>query len=805
MVPFKKKTISYFISSLALTLSPLAIAQEAVADAAEKSVIQASEQKDKASKRKVSSYKDDSVEEIVVTATRRAESVEDIPFNISAIGEEEMRKRNITDLKSLIRDSVDINAPDNSARFADSVTVRGLNVSPVNQNNLEYFVRSTLAYYLDETPLPNIGYRIKDIARVEKLMGPQGTLYGSGSLGGTVRFITNKPDFEQSSLTARTGVYQTQGGDLSSDTDFVVNAPLTENLAFRASLAYLDEGGFTDRRISPKGVDWTNPDGSDKQLIKNDDYQDATTGKLALAWRATDNLALTFTHAQQDQFMHGSRGSQEVAGSWPPEYQYGMDVVVARYDEFAERDFSLNSIDMEWDLGGVLISSSTSYFEDSRVGQSNYADGFLYYGDWGFGGLTYANAEETPYILFNNRYSGLSHETRFVSQAESALSWISGIYYTQQKRSLQFSERYPSLDTYLSGWRDRADIGGMTDEGYFENINTDYEELAVFGEITYAVTDKWDVTVGARVFNYSDVADPQITDYAFGLVDSRGSREVEESGKSIFKLNTSYDVWDDVLLYATASQGFRRGGINGFKDIDGKVVSEDIQQFEPDTLDNYELGMKGNFLDGRLYLQSFVYRMDWHNTQTYYSQSINGFPLNGTTNGPDSKSEGWEFSSRYSVNDSWYVNYSTTTVDAEWTDTKQSCTYEDGSGCRDEPWTKGGSLGGSPKWRHNVGVNYVADLTNGLSLSAGVRGSYVGDKQFDRADDPNAEVYSYPSYTLYSANMGVSADDWSASLWVNNLTNERPEVSYERVRYIGQRTIHATPRTIGLNVSYDIW
>ena len=788
MVPFKKQPLACALSSLALMVAPSVFAQSAVEDGQES----ASDSKK-------------ALETIVVTATRRAESVADIPYNISAIGEEEMRKRNITDLKTLIKDSVDINAPDNSARFADSVTVRGLNVSQVSQNNLEYFVRSTLAYYLDETPLPNIGYRIKDVARVEKLMGPQGTLYGSGSLGGTIRFITNKPAFDESSLLVNSGVYQTRGGDLSSDTDMVVNLPLAENVALRASLAYLDEGGFTDRRISPAGREWSNPSGSDTQVIKNDDYQDATTGKVAVAWRVADDLTVTLTHAQQDQFMHGSRGSQEVIDSSPVEFQYGKDVVVARYDEFAERDFRLDSIDFDWDLGSVLVSSSTSYFEDSREGQSNYADGFLYYGEWGFGGLTYDNSDESPYVLFDNTYSGFSHETRVVSQGDSPLSWIAGVYYTEQERSLAFSERFPTLDSYLAGWRDRTDIGGAVDEGYAEDINTEYEELALFGELTYALSDNWDVTVGARIFNYSDIADPKIKDYAFGLVDTRGAREVEESGQSIFKLNTSYDLSEDVLLYATASQGFRRGGINGFKDIDDKVVSEEIQQYEPDTIDNYELGIKGTFLDGDLYIQSFVYRMDWHDTQTYFSQSINGFPLNGTTNGPDSRSEGWEFSSQYALTDNWSLSYATTTVEAEWADTKLACAYTDETGCRDEPWTEGGKLGGSPKWRHNLGVSFVTDLANGMSISAGLRGSYVGETQFDRADDPDAEVYSYPEYTLYSASMGLSADRWNTNLWVNNLTNERAEVSYERVRYIGSRTIHTMPRTVGLNVSYDFW
>ncbi|AFU98747.1 TonB-dependent receptor [Simiduia agarivorans] len=781
MRPFTKHPLSLLISASVLALSLPALAQD---DAEDKELL----------------------EEITVTATKRAASVADIPFNISAIGEKELRKRNITDLKALLQDSVEISAPANSARVADSVTVRGLNVSPVNQNNLEFFVRSTLAYYLDETPLPNIGYRIKDIARVETLLGPQGTLYGSGSLGGTIRYITNQPEFDEFTADFNTGLYQTAGGGLSSDTDIVVNLPLSENLALRGSLAYLDEAGYTDRVISPSFRDgqngnppaWTNPNGSDRSVYENDDYQRATTGKLALAWKINDDAKLTLTHATQNQLAHGSRGGTLDPDAAEDTFQYDMDTVVGRYEEFSDRSFDLTSVDLEWALGFADLASSTSYFKDSREGQANYGIGFVYYGDWGWSGLTPENTSESPYMLFDNTYSGLSHETRLVSNNEGPLNWVGGIYYTEQKRNLTFSERFPTLDQV--GGIDRDAVGGDVDEGYSEDINSNYKELAVFGELTYAITDKWDVTGGIRVFNYSDEADPQITDYAFGLVDTKGAIENKESGKRFYKLNTSYDLTDDMMLYATASQGFRRGGTNGFKDLGGNTVADTTQNYEPDSVDNYELGIKGNLFDDKLYVQTNVYRINWKNTQTYFSQDVNFFPLNGTVNGPDAVSKGWEFSSRLSVTDHISLTYGTATTQAEWAETKEVCTYSDGSECR--TWEKGGKLGGAPKWRHKLGVNFDTTLDNGLGLSASLRGSYTSKIQSDRADSPDEEVYEYDAYTLWHANAGVSSDNWDAGLWIQNLANERAEVSYQSENYVGDRLITTMPRTVGVNFSY---
>ena len=213
MLPFTKHRLSLVIS--AVLLSGAAQAQQTEATATE----QAKDEKQ--------------IEVITVTASGRPQLASEIPMNISAMTEAELREKRIGNLKDLIADSVEISAPGNSARFADSVSVRGLNVSGVNANNIQQFIRTTMAYYLDATPLPNINYRIKDINRVETLLGPQGTLYGAGSLGGTIRYITNQPVLDDFQFDFNTSLYQTKNGGVSNDTDIVVNVPLGERLALR--------------------------------------------------------------------------------------------------------------------------------------------------------------------------------------------------------------------------------------------------------------------------------------------------------------------------------------------------------------------------------------------------------------------------------------------------------------------------------------------------------------------------------------------------------------------------------------------
>ena len=199
------------------------------------------------------------------------------------------------------------------------MTVRGLNISSVSANNIEWFARSTLSYYLDDTPLPNIGYRIKDISRVETLLGPQGTLYGAGSLGGTVRYITNTPQFGRTEGRLSTSFYQTRFGGLSNDTDGVVNLPIGQDFALRVVAARLDEKGYTDRfagvpdylrRSAPTWRPWTPKPDASRTLYEDDDWQKVDTARVSARWRLTPTLEVSLSQAQQSQLAHGTSGAQ---------------------------------------------------------------------------------------------------------------------------------------------------------------------------------------------------------------------------------------------------------------------------------------------------------------------------------------------------------------------------------------------------------------------------------------------------------------------------------------------------------------
>jgi iron complex outermembrane recepter protein len=748
---------------------------------------------------------------IVITATKRATPAHRVPINVSAIGEEQLREENITDLKKLISVSPAINAPANSARFADSVTVRGLNISSVSANNVEWFVRSTLSYYLDDAPLPNIGYRLKDIARVETLLGPQGTLYGGGSLGGTIRYITNQPLLGTTEARLSTSFYKTKyGGGLSNDTDGVFNLPLGQDLALRLSLARLDEKGYTDRYAGvpswlPQATNWTPKPDANKVVYEDDDYQEVDSGRAALRWRLTKSVEVTLSHAQQSQLAHGTTGAQLLPASGNPgRYQaplaFNDHTVLSPYPEFSDRDFRLTTFDLDWQLPFAKLHSSTSRFKDTRVGQADYlGTGSFFYGDLGYARYTLGDPSflgETAYLRTDNTYTGTSHETRLTSNAGGDFDWIAGVYYARQDKSLKYTENLPTLPAFRSG--------GAPGEGYFENQASRYKETALFGEVSFKPDPKLTLTAGARLFSYRDDTVTEVVDYAFDLVSGAIASGEKGSGKTYFKFNAAYQVTPDFLGYLTMSQGFRRGGANGFRPVGSVGLSAAARAYQPDTTDNFELGFKGFLFDKRLFLQTSVYTIDWSNVQTYFDQNINGFPVWGTINGPSATSKGIEIDGRWTIASGWQLLFGSAYNRARWAETKEVCLLEDNTECR--TYERGGQLGGTPRVKHKLGVRWETALANGWGVNTSLMARFTGKKASDRGDAPGENVFTYDSYTLIDASVGLNTNKWDANIWIENLSDERALASFQGTSAVASRTglraIYVRPRTIGVNLSY---
>ena len=363
---------------------------------------------------------------------------------------------------------------------------------------------------------------------------------------------------------------------------------------------------------------------------------------------------------------------------------------------------------------------------------------------------------------------------------------------------MRFSELVPGLDA--AGIPVNA-AERLPNEGYRENLTSDYSETAFFGELSFKPTERWTLTAGARVFSYQDDGYSNNRDYT-GPTSRETLATESKSGQSYYKLNVAYQFADDLLGYANYSQGYRRGGANGYRDYKTNVVNPDVRAYLPDSTNNTELGFKGYALDRALYLQAAIYQIEWKNPQVGYTQTIDDFfPINGIANGPDARSRGLELAARLRLNESWQLTYNGATTAAEFTGNKTIQLYANAASGDDVVIESGTALWGAPKWKHNVGVRYSTVLDNGMALSAQLRGRYVDKIQWSDNSDR-----LYPAYAVYNATVGISKDNWDVSVWANNLMDKKAVVSNNtgtgQRGDLGARLVYATPFTVGLNLSY---
>jgi iron complex outermembrane recepter protein len=313
----------------------------------------------------------DDMDEIVVTATRRSEAVSDIPYNISAIGAGDIAAAGVTDLQSLTHMVPGLVTPDLGPRASninDVLTIRGLNASSVNAET-QLIIAPSVSTYVDETPL-FANLKMTDIARVEVLRGPQGTLYGSGSVGGTVRLIHNEPDPTSTEFDVSTRASHTENAANPSEAiDLIGNLPLTEHSALRASAGFERLAGFTDAlsvaelgpNAQPILADPANPVGSPLLFDEHRDvdHSDTWYARAAYLWKPSDEFKLTVSYQHQtDQ----SGGYSEVR----PGYRYAQTLYVDQPGSFQT---DLGSVDLSYDAGFATVSSNSSYTSQQAFSQ----------------------------------------------------------------------------------------------------------------------------------------------------------------------------------------------------------------------------------------------------------------------------------------------------------------------------------------------------------------------------------------------------------------------------------------------------
>ncbi len=777
------------------------------------------------------------LEVIEVTATRRAGSIQETPMNIAALDGDVLKQQHIVELTDVARWVPGLTVTEQGARGGSPIIVRGLNTNSSGPSS----DGGTVATYLGEIPVP-LDLRLHDVDRVEVLIGPQGTLYGAGSLGGAVRYILNKPDMDFASATLSADAFNVKEGGMGSETGVVVNLPLASNFALRANVNYFDNPGFIDYNYLVKegGVSLPDPNWQDDNDIssnltqqENANFEQTLTARLALLWQINDAITANLNYVNQTE----ETGGRSIVHFGALSQSNPLSEIVKpfesayRYIEPQKRDTDLLSLELEADLGFADLVSATGISNQTVGGQRDQTD-LLIRLDFGY--------EEMPSFSSFTRedaeQDSLVQEVRLVSKGLDEFNWIVGGFYNRVESEGTSKEYTPGFSQFVvDNW------GGVQvrpdDLEYISKDHTTTEEKAIFGELGYQVNEQLNLTLGARFYQYSiDTASAVDLPLYYTTFEGAGQDEInlvfepsqaDDSG-SLFKLGADYQLNKDVMLYGTISEGFRIGGANGVAACPSDLNPEekqivcalaDEQTFKPDTTTNYELGVKSTWFKNRLTVNGSVFYVDWQDAQ------VQGATVNGQqpiiTNAASAKSQGVELATRYVLSDNWTTYFTYSYSDAELTSDapglfkpvadldKEQAAYYSGN--------KGDRLPGSAKQQVSLGVNYNTELAHEWLLNANYGLTAQSDVLTTVGGNNDGE--SLPGFGLSNAQLSLSKGAYGITVYANNLFDKYAYTSARRtqadmglgkfdtpngvelLRNYGHFLIQ--PRTIGVKFTYQ--
>ncbi len=771
--------------------------------------------------------------EIVVTATRRAQDVTKIPYNISAVSSEQVSRTGVGNIEDLSRQIPNLVVTSSGNQFigAQRQIMRGLNASNSNRYGVA-LEQNPVSSYLGNAPFANY-FQVTDLERVEVLRGPQGTLYGAGTLGGAIRLIPTAPVLGKFSGRAKI-----KGGmiDHSDAWDYgaeaVINIPLGDTFALRASVSHDREGGFIDQfgtyvRQGSSPVDLpvlvnpANPLTSPAQTfdIKDVNKSKSTDVRVAVRWKPSSAVDLTIAYNRS-----------RVNGFGPnfdsPDYNGGPDPllpatvypntgeyeVVQRGIQPFDRKSDMVTGDASIDLGFATLSSTTSYFETT---------GATYYdGTWGTLGLPpaylpyYTGSPANPRFQsiqrYNDHVKAFTQEIRLVSNGGGAIDYILGAYYQHEKNYAEWSSFDPGQIAYNG-------LPGVTVLGYnplpgdqiWMNAGTStFRDRALFGEVTWHATPTLDIAGGARVFKQSFARDARNLSPVFGL-DERSQTQSDNSSAK-FRFNATWEYLPEQRGYFTFSQGFRRGGANTFTATGYLREPESLRFYKPDTVNNFELGLKGRVAGSWRYTAD-VFLAKWENAQIGGFTAVNFWPV--VFNAGKAESKGFEFELSGKLMPSLNLSLGYSYTDAKLTE--DFCLPSgDGSG-RPSPTgdiacaisgIKGTRLPSAPEHSATFTLNYEQPVSDKGTVLATFNGNYKSST-FQILPTTGQRYPTIPGYWLFNGYLGFRQGPVTIAAYAHNLFDKRViYASNTRITPYAPIDLYNTvgrPRTFGLELSFD--
>ncbi|MDE0159720.1 MAG: TonB-dependent receptor [Candidatus Dadabacteria bacterium] len=784
-----------FVFSFALVLSLNAVAQDG-----QKSQ---DEQKENLSAMEESSY---TLRKMLVTATKRVQLAQDVPFSLNVQSEEDIERLNTTNLEDLSRNVAGLSIQ-NLGPGQSVVTIRGVSSGQIVRD--QPGVKEQVGVYLDETPIslslftPDID--LFDLNRVETLRGPQGTLFGSGSIGGTVRYITNQPLLGVNEVKVEIDGNYLDEGSVGGHLKTALNVPLGEDAAFRLVAYGTRYGGFIDAQKEGGAVD--------------EDVNDGTRhgGRISLLWEPTENLSITPRVIYQNIDL-GGFNRDEVFNLFANPYTDPPTPLGDReqhllLDEAFEDETLIFDTVVNWSIEDFFdVTYSASYINrDLLVSRDASALTGSVSVDLGFAEDQVANPSN---LRDTTDLEQMTHELRLSSNDDGAFQWLAGVFYSDVERD--YSQRLPTPG-YDALFIPSADTNfpDAVDSPYSSDLTYDLRQIALFGEATYALLERLDVTAGLRWYDWEEDKTFR-SGGGFSNADAQNQDITVSSDGFTPRFMVSYDANDNVTVNAQISRGFRLGGVNDPLNQllcgDAYDTFRGYQEFEDETLWNYEVGFKSSFES--VTFNGSVFYTDIENLGV----NVDAGPCSSrvTISVPESHTAGAELELSIQPTRSLLLAFAGSYLEAEFDSTIRTA-----GGDVVEGIEEGNRIPSVPDWQLSGSATYTLPgiLSAGESfLSASWQ--FVGDSITQSGDQiPGRGVFTHnlpysgipadqttevdlllDSYHLFNLSAGLVYDNIEFTAYVKNITDENVNLSFDRERGGRARLAYRVgqPRTFGV-------
>ena len=733
------------------------------------------------------------LEEIIVTATRRRQTTEEVPYAISVISPELLEQNSVTDLATLGRQTGIAGPGGAKATAITFPIIRGLNASPA-AGSFHVFNQAPVGTYYDNSPMEGY-FQLNDVQRIEVLRGPQGTLYGAGSLGGALRIIPNAPQLGTfaGDVDGRLG-YLEHAGDPSYTATAMFNMPIGETLAVRLAGNYEYQPGYIDafglmKRSGPLGIpvlaDPSDPVNSPAVYYTQKGWNDqkTVTGRASALWQPSKEFTaeVAYTYAKADGNGTPSNNSKFQGGPniIDPRIIFpagGNFTTISSTEQPFTRSTDLANLDLSYDAGFATLSATSTY--SSTSGFFNTDTNYLLFGLLGSYVPFYAGVPTNPRWINTNTSIDSNHafsqEVRLVSNSgpEKMFDYTVGVFYQKKEVNATFQNASPgtperslaqgcTLPVLLGGC---APLTGPNDTANVQTDQQDFEDKSLFGEVTYYFAKNWQITGGIRHFK-QDFTDAGASELYTFAISQPLSTQSSTTTKTLGKADISWEFTAGQHVYALWSQGFRRGGANGNLLTTGPFADLAPVLYKPDSVNNYELGIKGR-IGGQISYSFDVFYIDWKDPQVSALTPEANFAV---WNAKAAVSKGFEYELNVPLGvPGLRLATSGTYANARLT---EDYSYPDIRG--DIVGKAGQQLPGSPKVSVAATLLYGHALGSKSNLLFTLNDTYTSEVVTSVFAVLGIAPTTIPSINLVNASASFSHDNWRVGLYSTNLLNKR--------------------------------